>query len=43
MKVMLEEIERKKLEAEQARIEEDRRNAERDAAEKTNAHDPARG
>lgn len=51
MKVMLEEIERKKLEAEQARVEEDRRFAERiaeriaerDAAGKTRAHDPAQG
>jgi hypothetical protein len=32
MKVMLEEIERKKVEAEQARIEEDRRTWERGAA-----------
>lgn len=43
MKVMLEEIERKKLEAEQARVEEDRRVAERDAGGKTRAHDPAQG
>jgi len=47
MKVMLEEIERKKLEAEQARAEEDRRRAERtaerDAGGKTRVHDPAQG
>ncbi len=47
MKVMLEEIERKKLEAEQARVEEDRRfaehTAERDAGGKTRVHDPAQG
>jgi hypothetical protein len=47
MKVMLEEIERKKLEAEQARAEEDRRfaerTAERDAGGKTRVHDPAQG
>ena len=47
MKVMLEEIERKKLEAEQARAEEDRRLAERiverDAGGKTRVHDPAQG
>jgi hypothetical protein len=41
MKVMLEEIERKKAEAEQARVEESRRIAERDAAGETRARDPA--
>ncbi len=47
MKVMLEEIERKRLEADQARAEEDRRAAERiaerDAGGKAGTHDPAQG
>jgi hypothetical protein len=46
MKVMLEEIERKKTEAEQALLEESRRIAERIAERdsgETRVHDPAQG
>jgi hypothetical protein len=43
MKVMLEEIARKKAEAEQSRIEEQRRADERRRSDEAIAHDPAQG
>jgi hypothetical protein len=43
MKVMLEEIARKKAEAEQSRIEEQRRADERRRSDEATAHDPAQG
>jgi hypothetical protein len=43
MKVMLEEIARKKAEAEQSRIEEQRRADERRRSDEAVAHDPAQG
>jgi hypothetical protein len=43
MKVMLEEIARKKAEAEQSRIEEQRRAEERRRSDEAIAHDPAQG
>lgn len=43
MKVMLEEIARKKAEAEQSRIEEQRRADDRRRGDEAIAHDPAQG